>query len=349
MRGVLVARQSPSINARLDLLAQQIPALQRIREDQDALAAGKVSARDSRRRLSVANRINEACQRLELELIDGGARHLWTGEVAAIRALAESVLRENPVLQARGALSVIRGNDIPSRHVLNRAGRRERRKGFGLHRHVRNEEGPSVVVAFTPRGYEQMWHAHTVDEHTLALDVRFAGRYAGGKIHTLYARDGQLFHFHPHTYHTLSNQGTRVGRTFTLKYPIGISVWLPALELTGEERGAAEVWSAPLTPARSAGRVRQFRVLDAYHRYTVNVMQLASGATFDLRCDDPTYVYALDGRVDVRWGPQAATASANDLIVVEGGGTLRLRALTDPARVYWASDVAGGHVPPALP
>lgn len=344
---VLVARKTISIDARLDLLLRQATVLQQILEEQHALAAGKVNAQESRRRLSVANRINEACQQLELDLVDTAHRDRWTSELAALRALAEAVLRENPILQARGPLHVIRSSDMPNRYVLNRTGGRELRKGFGLHRDIRNDAGPSVVVAFTPPGYEQMWHAHTVDEYTLALDVRFAGRYACGETHTLTAEDGELFHFHPHTYHTLANLGHRSGRTFTLKYPIGISIWLPALQLTGAERGAAEVWSVPPELVGDKAVMQRFQVRDSHHTYAVIIAHLRAGMRFDLKCEDDTYVYVLDGCVEARRGRQTATAAANDLIVSEPTRLLRVRALAACTRLYWASDIAEAPIPPS--
>ncbi|MDI6773759.1 MAG: hypothetical protein QME77_14410, partial [bacterium] len=262
---MLVARGPASTEARLELLLRQTPVLHRLIEEQHTLVAGEVVAQESWRRLAAANRINEACQRLELDLADAPYGEQWLGEVRAVRALAESVLRENPVLQARGPLDVVRSDEVPDRHVLNRDRRRELRKGFGLHRGARNDDGPSVVVAFTPPAYEQMWHAHTVDEYTLAVDARFAGRYADGKTCELAAHDGDLFHFHPHTYHALVNPGARHGRTFTLKYPIGISVWLPVSKLTGTERGQAEVRSVPWEREGGNLLLRRFQIGDVYH------------------------------------------------------------------------------------
>lgn len=337
---MLVARSPASLEARLELLLQQTTVLHRLMEEQHALVAGEVVAQESWRRLSVANRINEACQRLELDLADAPEGEQWLGEVRAVRAMAESVLRENPVLQARGPLDVIRSDEVPDRYVLNRERRRELRKGFGLHRGARNDEGPSVVVAFTPPAYEQMWHAHTVDEYTLALDARFAGRYADGKTWELTAHDGDLFHFHPHTYHALVNPGARHGRTFTLKSPIGISVWLPALRLTGAERGQAEVRSVPWEREGNNLLLRRFQIRDAYHRYTLHIATLAPGARLHLKCQEDGYYYVLDGCLEVRRNSHAVTASANDLIVAEQTPTLRFRALTGQTRLYWASDVA---------
>jgi len=340
MGAVVVGAETRSVEARVDLLVRQTDLLRRIREEQQVLAPGQVTAQASARRLARANRINEACQRLQLELINAADGAAWSPELTAVRALAEEVLRENPVLLARGPLHVIRSHEIPDRHVLNRAGRREKRKGFGLHRHTRNDEGPSVVVAFTPPGYEQIWHAHTVDEYTLALDVRFVGRYAAGDIHTLSVEDGQLFHFHPHTYHTLANRGAHPGRTFTLKFPVGMSVWLPALQLTGAKLGAAEVWSASPDPDTSDVRIRRFAVRDEYHTYDLNIAHLQPGARVDLRAEEDIYVYVLEGCVDARHGARARMASANDLIVAEPTQPLCVRALTPGTRLYWASNVA---------
>ncbi len=242
---MLAATATASVEARLELLVRQTPLLRRLLEEQDALVPGQVEAQASWRRLSTANRVNELCQRLELDLAASGCAAPWADALREVRALAEAVLRENPVLQARGPLHVVRSAQMPDRCVLNRERRRERRKGFGLHREVRNDAGPSVVIAFTPPGYEQLWHAHTVDEYTLALDTSYLGRYADGAVRLLAAGDEELFHFHPDTYHTLTNAGSRPGRTFTLKSPLGISVWLPALALTGKERGQAEVRAVP--------------------------------------------------------------------------------------------------------
>lgn len=337
---MLVGTECRAVEARVDRLVRQAGLLRRIRDEQQALVPGQVSAQESARRLAIANRVNETCQRLQLELIDAVDGASWSSELTAVRALAEEVLRENPVLLACGALQVIRSHEIAERHVLNRAGRRERRKGFGLHRHPWNDRGPSVVVAFTPPGYEQLWHAHTVDEYTLALDVRFVGRYAAGSITTLEADDGQLFHFHPHTYHTLASRGSRPGRTFTLKYPVGMSVWLPAFQLTGAEQGAAEVWSASTELHTGGVRIQRFEIRDGYHTYDLNTAHLRPDAQVELRAEQDIFVYVLDGRVEVRRGARARIASANDLIVAEPTRSLWIRALTPGTRLYWASSVA---------
>lgn len=335
-----VTSGTASIEERTELLLKQIPLLQRLAEEQLSLAAGKVETEDSRRRLSAANRVNEACQQLELDLADTLQDEQWVRELKAVRALAESVLRENPVLQARGPLHVIRSGEVPERYVLNRDRRRELRKGFGLHREAKNDEGPSVVVAFTPPAYEQMWHAHTVDEYTLVLDTRFAGLYADGEVRELAAGDGDLFHFRPHTYHALANLGGRRGRTFTLKYPLGISVWMPALRLTGAERGRAEVRSTRWQRERSGILVLRFQISDAYHGYSISVAVLSPQARLDLDCTQDGYFYVLDGRVEARGRARVVTASADDLIVAEPTRRLRIRALTDQARLYWASDIS---------
>lgn len=213
------------------------------------------------------------------------------------------------------------------------------RKGFGLHRGVRNDEGHSVVVAFTPPAYEQMWHAHTVDEYTLALDRKFSGRYIDRQVHSLEAQDGELLHFHPYTYHTLANPGKRPGRTFTLKYPLGISVWLPAPQLTGMERGQAEVRRSAWQREKTDVQLRRFRVGDAYHSYAINVAILGARARLDLKCEQDGYVYILDGSVEARRGSQKVAASTDDLIVAEPTPSLRMRALTGRARLYWTSDI----------
>jgi hypothetical protein len=337
---VYVASGTASIEERFDSLLKQTPLLQCLAEEQHSLVAGRVEAEDSWRRLSAANRINEACQQLELDLAETAYGGQWLGELKAVRALAESVLRENPVLQARGPLHVVRSGDIPDRYVLNRDRRRELRKGFGLHRGARNDEGPSVVVAFTPPAYEQMWHAHTVDEYTLALDTGFTGLFADGKIRELSTEDEDLFHFHPHTYHALVNPGERHGRTFTLKYPLGISVWLPALRLTGAERGRAEVRSARRERDGSGVLLRRFQISDAHHSYAINIAILAPQVRLDLECGQDAYFYVLDGCVEARGHAHVVTASADDLIVAEPTPSLRIRTLTDRARLYWPSGIS---------
>lgn len=341
---MVVGLETISIEARLDRLVRQASVLQRIREEQQALVPGKVAASEAARRLTTADRINEACQRAQLELFGAPNSARWAQELTAIRALAEEVLRENPVLLAQEPLHVIRSHEMPERNVVNHAGRKELRKGFGLHRHMRNDQGPSVVVAFTPPGYEQMWHAHPVDEYTLAMDVRFSAHYASQKVYALTVGDGELLHFHPHTYHTLANREARTGRTLTLKFPVGMSVWLPALRLTGAERGAAEVWSPSAAVEARDVRIRRFEVRDGYHTFDLNIAHLQPGGRFNLRDDKDIYVYVLDGGAEVRHGPHARIASADDLIVVEPPQTLYVRALTAGTRLYWASNVT---VPPS--
>lgn len=129
---MLIARDTPSIEARLEALLRQTRVLQRLLEEQHSLAAGRVEAEESGRRLAVANRINEACQRLELDCTDNLHRAQWLREIQAVRALAELVLRENPVLQVRGPLHVIRSHEMLDRYVLNRSRRQEGEKGVRL-------------------------------------------------------------------------------------------------------------------------------------------------------------------------------------------------------------------------
>lgn len=343
---VLVAKRRPTLEAGLEHLLRQFAVLQRIAEQQHTLIPGCVAPQQSWIRLDVANRINEACQQLELDLTDTSHGEQWREELKAIRGLAESILRENPVLQARGPLCVIRFEDIPERYVLNRDRRRELRKGFGLHRGVKNDEGPSVVIAFTPPAYEQMWHAHTVDEYTLVLDTQFAGRYIDSGVRELAPDDEELIHFCPLTYHALANRGTRPGRTLTLKYPLGISIWLPALKLTGAERGWAEVRSVPWV-RKGEHEIRRFQIKDSYHRYAVNIATLTSQVQFELTCDEDGYFYVLDGRIGVCRETQTVTASTDDLIVVKPTRSLRIRAETPGARLYWVSDVV--YVPVRIP
>gem|GEM_PF-3401668 len=337
---MLAATTTASVEARLELLVRQTPLLRRLLEEQCALVPGRVGAQASWRRLSAANRINELCQRLELDLAVAGCPAPWAGALREVRALAEAVLRENPVLQARGPLHVVRSGQMPDRCVLNREGRRERRKGFGLHREVRNDAGLSVVIAFTPPGYEQLWHAHTVDEYTLAVDASYLGRYADGAVGLLAAGKEELFHFHPYTYHTLVNADSHPARTFTLKSPLGVSVWMPALTLTGRERGRAEVRVVPREEDGRGVWLRRFQVEDPHHRYTVHVATLAPQARLDVTCEHGGYVYVLDGRVAAHGHGRSVVAGADDLIVAEPTPALWLRTVGGWARLYWASPVA---------
>jgi mannose-6-phosphate isomerase-like protein (cupin superfamily) len=337
--GVRVATRTASIAARVEFLLEQIPLLKRLIEEQDCLVAGKVDAAESCRRLFVANRINKLCQHLELDCIESLRGGHWLRDLNTVRALAESVLRENPVLQVRSLLHVVKSHAMPERYVLSRTRRQEARKGFGLHQGIRNDEGPSVVIAFTAPAHEQLWHAHTADEYTLVLDTQLAGRYIAGRTCELAAHDEELFRFWPHTYHTLANRGTGLGRTFTLKYPLGMSLWLPAPELTGAEPGRAEVRSARREPVGRHISIRRFHVNDSYHRYVINLATLTPQAQLRLSCHEDGYFYVLDGHVAAHRGAHEVTAATNDLIVVAPTRALRIRAGVQGARLYWASDL----------
>lgn len=321
----------------LEWLIAQVPVLRQIADEQLMLRPGDVTPQESRRRLSVANRINVARQMLELDLLHGDAA--WGDVLAEIRTLAELVLRENPTLQVRGPLSVVRASDVPKRHVLNRERRREVRRGYGLHRGVRNEEGPSLVVAFTPQAYEQLWHAHTIDEYTLVLDSRYVARYMDGEARVLEAGDASLFHFAPHTYHAIANKSSRVGRTLTLKYPLGISVWLPGLNLVGTERGSATVRYLTVSRRRKSPLIRRLQVRDPHHSYAINIAVLGPREHLTLRCDEPRFFYVLDGAVRVCAGGREVVAAADDMIVVDPTRSFRICASTQGGRVYWVSDL----------
>lgn len=317
----------------LGVLLRHVPLLDRILHAQAGLRPGDVTPEETARRLRPAARVSAACQCLAVRLRRAG-RFAELACVGPVRERAERILRENPLLWARGPLDVVRFCDIVPRYVLNARLEREQRLGWGLHRGNRNELGPSVVLALTPPGHEHLLHQHPVDEHTLVLDEAMDGVYLDGERRVLPARDGDLLRFAAGTVHALANRGLRAGRSLTVKMPSGLLAWAPYTDGEVAPTGRAE----RVGPARAGGRrgtvTRRYRILTTPPAYAVELRWLAPGQVTRWPGPSPEHLLVLSGRVRGSVGRHGVEAGPNDLLVLDGTRPARLRAGPRGARLY---------------
>ncbi|MCI0341364.1 MAG: hypothetical protein L0216_09490 [Planctomycetales bacterium] len=304
-----------------------------IEEEQEGLVAGRVSGASHARRLRPAAEVSEACQEVAWDLRRRGLTGLL-GRLGELRDQAERILRENPLLQARGALDVVRFRDSVPRHVINSRGERERRTGWGLHRRIRNDEGPSVVLAITRPGYRQLDHHHPVPEYTLVADSVIGAHWWDGRRRDSIATDGEILHFAANTTHALVNIGRRPGRTLTVKYPLGLKAWIPVFSGAGRAHGTARV----LRPvARTVRRDREsavFEIEDECHGYSIELIRLAAGAALRARRERDDYPFVLAGTVEASGRHGAVRAGRNDVLAIRAGMPHALRAGDAGARLY---------------
>lgn len=323
----------------VDGVLEDSPLLNRIEGEQKTLVKGSVTSSEVQYRFGVASLFSEVCQYLTLlfarQRLDNTN---LLDELNKVRSQAERILRENPVLQADSPLYVVHSHQMPPRYSLNYDGERELRKGFGLHRGTRNDEGSSVVIAFMPPYYQQIFHRHSVYEYTLIVDSPSRGIYVDGSLRELEASQSDILCFGPHTTHTIANPNLNISRNLTVKYPLGMSTWIPIFSLDDNGKGSGKILGSKLVEKSAEGFTRRFIVKDQLHNYSIEIRSLHPNVLLVEKPDLDKYVFVLSGRAILSDGSHVETAAENELIVIDAHTEFKLCSGNERVVLYEVSN-----------
>ncbi len=313
--------------------------LNRIEEEQKTLVKGSVTTSEVQHRFAVASLFSEVCQYLILFFARQSLDDTYLlNELNKVRSQAERILRENPVLQADSPLCVVHSYQMPPRYSLNYDGERELRKGFGLHRRRRNDEGLSVVIAFMPTHYEQIFHRHSVHEYTLIVDSPSRGIYVQSSLRELKACQNEILCFGPHTTHTIANPSPNISKNLTVKYPLGMNTWTPVYALDNMREGFGKVLRPELVEESTEGVTKTFVVKDELHDYSVETRTLYPNALITGKPSLDKYLFVLKGRAVLSDGCYVDFATENELIVIDAHTEFKLYSGNEGVVLYEVSN-----------
>jgi hypothetical protein len=236
-----------------------------------------------------------------------------------LRNKAEAILRENPVLQTKAPIDVIKDSDMPVRYAINHLGKKELRKGFGLHKLPTTEQGISVCIAYMPPKHIQMYHNHTIAEHTLILDNAVAGIYKIKKRKIkLIAPSKSILHFSAFTVHTIYNKNNRVSRNITMKIPRGILDWKPFYLSEATRKGKGDVITKETKSFSNKNiELKEFRIKNNLYDYNIQLTYIKPNFAYQTLDKEDKYYFVVEGNLNIIESSVKKNAGKNDVIVID--------------------------------
>ena len=247
---------------------------------------------------------------------------------------ADSILRENIVLQSKPPLDIIKFENVPVRYSHSTFGSREQRWGYGLHKLPTTELGHSLCLADMPPGYIQSYHNHTISEYCLALDQKVTGIINPGKNETKNnAHINEIIYFSATTPHTLYNPDKSMSRNITVKSPIGLSDWRPINNLNGVKSTYSEVIKGKLSRFCEGGTKISFSIKDKYYDYKLELLELNKDLVIENSYNKDAYLFVVDGELLISSGDIKKHGSKNDYIVIDKNTDFKIATKTK-VRLY---------------
>ncbi|MEK7571814.1 MAG: hypothetical protein AAB553_06080 [Patescibacteria group bacterium] len=282
---------------------------------------GNVKPVDTIRRSEIGRYFSSYLQQIDNYITKHGIQltQRRKDSMARISYKADKVLRENIVLQAVAPLDVIKFADVPIRHSYSSYGRREQRWGYGLHKKPFNEEGNSVTIADMPPHYIQSIHNHTLSEYSLVLDSRTEGMFFphGKKEKINTTRRLQILHFLATTPHTLRNPLKTYTRNITYKQPLGLTDWKPVTSLNKVKIERARLIKGRNTSINQTQTHKQFTIKDKYYDYTLEIIKLTKGVTYENNHTFDQYIFVINGKFTITHGAIKKICQKNDYVVID--------------------------------
>jgi len=305
----------------LDRLEKEKWVMGKLMEEIKGLRRGEVKKEDTHRRARIARHFTENCQLMISELLkyDRDKKiDSVRNKLIKIQGSGEQVLRENPIMQTKPPIDVLKWDSLPKRYAINAKGVRELRNGWGLHTKPLNEMGISVTMAFMPRNHVQLFHHHPQSEYSLNLGAEIQGDYRDKDFEkTFKIKNEEIAYFRPETIHSLENPNAVVNKNISVKSKESILTW--KADYYGEE--IREGYGRPIkgheTKKHGKHSVKTYNVKDKHYNYQLEILKLKNGASVDLLDESALYMYVVDGVLKVTTNDKTLRCRENDIIVVD--------------------------------
>lgn len=304
----------------LEMLEKEKGILHNLKKQIIGLKRGEIKKEDTLNRAKIARHFTENAQLLIYALHKHGRKKEFDqiiSRLMEIKNAGELILRENPTMQTKSPIDILKWEDMPIRYAINLNGTKELRKGFGLHTKPLNEMGLSVTVAFMPKNYSQLYHHHPLSEYSLNFDARILGKYKDqGSEKILKVGKEQIAYFDPNTIHKLINQSTMVNRNVSIKSRAAILKWKPYYFDKINRIGLGKVIKDDITPCKDYN-IKSYKIRDSFYDYTIKIFKIRDYSTVRFSAKSPIYLYVIGGKIKVKYFNKAFKCSDNDIIVAD--------------------------------
>jgi len=303
----------------LDKLDKEKWILDELKEEIMALRRGEVKKEGTHRRARIARHFTENCQLLIsiLHDYDKDKTARLMNKLIKIQSRGEQILRENPIMQAKPPIDVLRWSSLPNRYALNLKGIKELRKGWGLHAKPLCEMGLSLTIAFMPRNHVQLYHYHPQSEHSLNLGAEIQGDYRDkGFEKTFKIKNEEIAYFGPETIHRLENPHAFINKNISVKSKEAILKWKADYYDEEIREGHGRPNKVHETKKDRKHSVKTYNIKDKNYNYRLEILKIKNGAQLDFLDESALYMYVVDGALKVTTSDKTLRCRENDIIVV---------------------------------
>jgi len=321
----------------LDKLEKEKWILDKFKKEIMSLKRGKVKKEDSLRRARIARHFTENSQLLisALHEYDKDKKlDYLMGKLIKIKDVGELILRENPILQTKPPVDVLRWDSMPKRYAINLNGVKELRKGWGLHAKPLNEMSLSVTIAFMPRNYSQIFHHHPQSEYSLNLGAEILGEYKHkGSEKAFKIKNEEIAYFEPNTIHKLENPNGIISRNISVKSGQSILKWKADYYDGKNKEGYGKSIKTHETKKDRHYSVKTYDIKDKHYDYQLNILKIKNGGQVDFLGESSLYLYVVDGRLKVASKDKSFRCKENDIIIVDPETRFTLTSYSN-SRIY---------------
>ncbi|MBU4266740.1 MAG: hypothetical protein KKE96_05880 [Candidatus Altiarchaeota archaeon] len=305
----------------LDKLDKEKWILDELKKEIMGLRRGEVKKEDTHRRARIARHFTENCQLMISKLLryDRDKKIDRTmNKLIKIQGNGEQILRENPIMQTKPPIDVLKWDSLPNRYALNLKGVKELRKGWGLHTKPLSEMGLSVTMAFMPRNHVQLFHYHPQSEHSLNLGAEIQGDYRDkGFEKTFKIKNEEVAYFEPETIHRLENPNVSINKNISVKSGEAILKWKADYYDEEIREGYGGVLKAHETKKDGNHSVKTHNIKDKHYSYQLEILKIKNGGQVDFLDESALYMYVVDGALKVTTSDKTLRCRENDIIVVD--------------------------------
>jgi len=321
----------------LDRLDKEKWVMDKLIGEIKGLRRGEVKKEDTRRRARIARHFTENCQLMISELLKydrdkkiDSARN----KLVKIQSIGEQILRENPIMQTKPPIDVLKWDSLPNRYAINANGVKELRKGWGLHTEPSSEMDISVTIAFMPRNHVQLFHHHPQSEYSLNLGAEIQGVYKHKGVRKEFnIKSEEIAYFESETIHRLENPNAFINKNISVKSKPSILKWKADYYDGKSREGSGSSIKAHETKKDRNHSVKIHNIRDKHYSYQLEILKIKNGGQVDFLDESALYMYVVDGALKVATSDKTLRCKENDIIVVDPEIPFTLTSYSE-SRIY---------------
>lgn len=308
--------------------------LSKLKKEILKLKRGEVKPKDTHRRTLIARHFTENSQLLIFMLYKYDKKNKSDearNKLIEIKDSGELILRENPILQTKSPIDILKWESMPIRYAINLNGTKELRKGYGLHTKPLNEMGLSITIAFMPPNYSQIFHDHPLSEYSFNMDQNILAIYKYQNSEKKFiVKKEEIAYFKPGTFHMFKNHARLINRNMTVKSAKSLLNWRIYSESKNSSGYGAAIKNSGLKRYKDY-LVKVYNIKDNFYNYKINLIKIKKNKEVAFKNMLPKYLYVIDGKLKVKHKDKNFYCKRNDIIVVDPDSKFKLISYSNSA------------------